>query len=177
MRVLPTIFALRHHRTLALVAALLLFGCGAAQATDIVAFGASNTFGKGVAREQAYPAQLELILRMRGYDVRVSNAGVSGETTGAMLNRLDRAVPNSTSLVILQPGGNDRRQGREAERAGDIAQMRGRLSDRGIKVIMLENGMLRGLPHQADGEHLTPEGYRMLAESIAAQVASVLGKR
>jgi len=41
---------------------------------------------------------------------------------------------------------------------------------------MLENSMLRGLPHQPDGQHLTPEGYRMLATALAGQVESAIGK-
>jgi acyl-CoA thioesterase-1 len=155
---------------LALVGAMLSFG--SADAATIVALGASNTFGKGVARNQAYPAQLEAILRARGYDARVINAGVNGETTGAMLRRLDQVVPKGTSVVILQPGGNDRRKGTEADRAASIAEIQGR----GIRLIMLENNMLHGLPHQPDGQHLTPEGYRLLAESLAAQVASAIGR-
>jgi acyl-CoA thioesterase I len=41
---------------------------------------------------------------------------------------------------------------------------------------MLANSMLHGLPHQPDGQHLTPEGYRMLAESLASQVAGAIGR-
>jgi hypothetical protein len=44
----------------------------------------------------------------------------------------------------------------------------------GIKVVMLPNGMLRGKPHQPDGQHLTLEGYHMLAEELAGQVAGAL---
>jgi acyl-CoA thioesterase-1 len=50
---------------LALFGAILLSGAPADAAT-IVALGASNTYGKGVARNQAYPAQLEAILRAKG---------------------------------------------------------------------------------------------------------------
>ncbi len=89
-----------------------------------------------------------------------------------MLARLDRAVPNGTSAVILQPGGNDRRKG-TPDRTGDI---RSRLAARGIAVIMLDNGMLHGLPHQSDGQHLTPEGYHRLAESLASQVSGAIGR-
>jgi acyl-CoA thioesterase-1 len=64
----------------------------AAEAT-IVALGASHTYGKGVARNETYPAQLEALLRAKGYAVRVINAGVNGDTTAGMLARLDRAVP------------------------------------------------------------------------------------
>jgi lysophospholipase L1-like esterase len=83
-----------------------------------VALGASNTEGKGrggtnmgVPREQAYPAQLERLLRTRGINARVMNAGVAGDTTAGMLARLGSAVPNGTSVLILQPGGNDARHG------------------------------------------------------------------
>jgi len=152
--------------------AVLNFGAVSADAATIVALGASNTYGKGVARNQAYPAQLEAILRAKGSNVRVVNAGINGDTTESMLARLDRAVPNGTSAVILQPGGNDRRKGRP-DRTADIQS---RLSGRGIPVIMLGNSMLRGLPHQPDGQHLTPEGYHMLAESLASQVAGAIGR-
>src|SRR5829696_9240354 len=96
-------------------AALILASFSATHANaasgTIVALGASNTYGKGVARNQAYPEQLEAILRAKGANVRVVNAGINGDTTEGMLQRLDRTVPNGTSAVILQPGGNDRRKG------------------------------------------------------------------
>lgn len=145
---------------------------GAAEATTVVALGASNTFGKGVSRSQSYPAQLETLLRAKGLNIRVINAGVNGDTTGSMLARLDRVVPKGTSVVILQPGGNDRRK----LAADNTPAIQSRLSAMGIKVVMLPNGMLHGLPHQPDGQHLTPEGYHMLAEQLVGQVAAALGK-
>src|SRR5258708_25468671 len=152
--------------------AVLIFGTASADAAPVVALGASNTYGKGVARNQAYPAQLEAILRTRGLNVRVINAGINGDTAEGMLQRLDRAVPNGTSSVILQPGGNDARKG-SPDRTSEIQS---RLSARGIPVIIMPNNALKGLPHQPDGQHLTPEGYRMLAESVASQVAGSIGR-
>jgi acyl-CoA thioesterase-1 len=148
------------------VAALISIGSISANASTIAALGASNTYGKGVARSEAYPAQLQMILRARGSSVRVVNAGINGDTAEPMLQRLDGAVPNGTSAVILQPGGNDRRKG-GSDRTGDIES---RLHARNIPVIMLPNQMLHGLPHQPDGQHLTPVGYHMLAETLASQV-------
>ena len=150
----------------------VLSATGAAHAATIVALGASNTFGKGVSRSQSYPAQLEALLRKRGLNVRVVNAGVNGDTTGGMLARLDRVVPKGTSVVVLQPGGNDRRK----LAADNTPAIQSRLSAMGIKVVMLPNGMLHGLPHQPDGQHLTPEGYHMLAEELVGQVAAALGR-
>jgi len=155
-----------------LLLAIFIVTSAPAGAATIVALGASNTFGKGVARNQAYPAQLEAILRAKGANIRVVNAGINGDTTEGMLQRLGRAVPNGTSAVILQPGGNDRRKG-SPDRTSEIQS---RLSARGIPVIMIPNSMFRGLPHQPDGQHLTPEGYHMLAEQMASQVAGVISR-
>ena len=157
---------------LGLLAAFALLTFSGAQAATVVALGASNTFGKGVSRGQAYPAQLEALLRAKGLNARVVNAGINGDTTGGMLARLNWVVPKGTSVVILQPGGNDRRK-LAPDRTSEIEA---RLAAMGIKVVMLPNGMLRGKPHQPDGQHLTPEGYHMLAEELAGQVAGALGR-
>jgi acyl-CoA thioesterase-1 len=155
----------------ALAILIVTFVSASADAATIVALGASNTYGKGVARNQSYPAQLEAILRAKGANVRVVNAGINGDTTEGMLQRLDRTVPNGTSAVILQPGGNDRKG--SPDRTSEIQS---RLRARGIPVIMIANGTFRGLPHQPDGQHLTPEGYHMLAEQVASQVAGAIGR-
>jgi acyl-CoA thioesterase I len=155
-----------------MLAVLGLLFVSAAQGATVVALGASNTFGKGVSHGQAYPAQLEALLRARGLNARVINAGINGDTTGGMLARLDRVVPKETSVVILQPGGNDRRK-----LAPDkTSEIQARLAAMGIKVVLLPNGMLRGKPHQPDGQHLTPEGYHMLAEELVGEVAGALGR-
>ena len=149
---------------------VLASGSASARAITIVALGASNTYGKGVARSQSYPAQLEAMLRAKGLDVRVINAGVNGDTTGGMLNRLDRAVAPGTRVVILQPGNNDRRKGVAEQVEGNLAAINSRLAARGIKVIMAANSLNSGLPHQADGQHLTAEGYRLLAMALLPEV-------
>src|SRR6185437_14234290 len=98
--------------------ALLLGQAAEAASVNIVALGASNTYGHGRGRtnggvepSQAWPAQLETMLRAKGLDAHVKNAGIPGDTTGGMLARLGTAVPEGTQLVILQPGGNDARRG------------------------------------------------------------------
>ena len=82
-------------------------------------------------------------------------------------------------MVILQPGGNDRRKGIGAQRAGNIAAIVSQLKARGIAVIMLDR-LLAGIPSgqiQPDGQHLTPAGYRAVAARLAPQVAAALGGR
>ena len=89
------------------IASIFLFAVSGAAQTGIVAFGDSNTAGFGVARHEAFPAQLEGMLRAAGDDVRVFNAGVSGDTFVAMLARLDHCVPAGTPVAIVQGGYND----------------------------------------------------------------------
>ena len=142
----------------------------------VVAFGASQTYGKGVSRDEAYPAQLEKLLRLKGYSARVVNSGANGQTTGAMLQRLETSVPPGTTVVIFQPGGNDKRKGLGAERVENIEAIRKILAARGIPVIMMENSVFRNYPRQADGQHLTAAGYHSLAKSLVPKVSALLSQ-
>lgn len=107
----------RRRTFLALLAALCFaIGCGQtaaarAEPVRIVAFGDSLTAGYGLAREDAFPAKLAKALQAKGYDVAITNAGVSGDTTAAGLARLDWSVPQGTEAVILELGANDALRG------------------------------------------------------------------
>jgi acyl-CoA thioesterase-1 len=97
----------------------------------IVALGDSNTAGWGVGQTNAFPSQLNAMLQRRGYNARIANAGVSGDTFGGMLNRLDASVPAGTRLVIVQGGYNDLIRGTPrdviiARMQGILAQLRAR---------------------------------------------------
>jgi acyl-CoA thioesterase-1 len=73
----------------------------------IVALGASGIHGKGVSINEAFPAQLESMLSAAGFNVKVINAGVDGDTTTGMLFRIESVIPERTRITILQPGSND----------------------------------------------------------------------
>jgi acyl-CoA thioesterase-1 len=77
----------------------------------IVALGDSLTSGLGLPQDRAFPAQLEAVLKSRGHDVTVANAGVSGDTAAAGLARFDWALPDDASGVIIELGANDALQG------------------------------------------------------------------
>ncbi len=77
----------------------------------IVAFGDSLTAGYGLSDNESFPAQLEAALKARGKDVSVVNAGVSGDTSNAALQRLDWSLPEDASALIVELGGNDALQG------------------------------------------------------------------
>jgi acyl-CoA thioesterase-1 len=73
----------------------------------IVAVGDSLTAGLGVLETEAYPAQLEKRLRSAGYDWRVVNAGISGETSSGTLSRINWVMKLRPDIVILVTGAND----------------------------------------------------------------------
>jgi acyl-CoA thioesterase-1 len=161
---------------------ILLAGVVVAPAhAQVVAFGASNVAGRGVSRNEAFPAQLEAMLRAKGYPVAVTNAGVSGNGSGQMLARLDQAVPEGTRVVILDVGGgmwNDARMHVPlATDVTNIATMRAKLGARGIAIVDLHSNY--DMPPQliqADGIHLTAAGHRLLASRLTPLVIAALSE-
>lgn len=81
----------------------------------VVVFGDSLVAGHGIGRSQAFPSVLEVALRERGYDVKVVNAGVSGDTTNHGLQRVERVLEEKPDLVILELGINDVFEGRDLQ--------------------------------------------------------------
>jgi acyl-CoA thioesterase-1 len=79
-------------------------GADAGGTKTIVAFGDSLTAGLGVPIEDAYPARLERRLRAEGYNYRVVNAGVSGDTTAGGLRRVDWALRRPPGSSWSLPG-------------------------------------------------------------------------
>jgi acyl-CoA thioesterase I len=77
----------------------------------IVALGDSLTAGYQLPPDAAFPVQLEKALRSRGADVKVINAGVSGDTAAEGLARLDWSLPDNADAVILELGANDALRG------------------------------------------------------------------
>jgi acyl-CoA thioesterase-1 len=157
-----------------IIAAVLLAAAPLqARALNIVAIGASNTTGFGVGEQNAYPAVLERLLRQKGIDAHVTNAGVNGDVTSGMRNRLDAAVPKGTDIVILQPGGNDLRfLGSKQARTTNVAAMVQRLRARGIRVIVYDPDPVPPDFYQWDGIHFNAAAHAKIAATLAAQIAT-----
>ncbi len=82
-----------------------------AKTLHIVAFGDSLTAGYNLDSTADFPSQLEAVLKKAGRDVRITNAGVSGDTTSGGVARFDWAVPQQVDAVILELGANDALRG------------------------------------------------------------------
>ena len=83
----------------------------AASQTVIAVLGDSLVAGFGLAADEALPARLEAALREAGEDVRVINAGVSGDTSAGGLARLDWVLGDSPDIVLVELGSNDSLRG------------------------------------------------------------------
>jgi acyl-CoA thioesterase I len=157
------------------IAAVFALAAAPAQARPltIVAIGASNTSGLGVGEQNAYPAVLERLLRQKGIDAHVANAGVWGDVTTGMRNRLDAAVPKGTDIVILQPGANDLRFfGTKQARTANIAAMVQHLHARGIRVIVYDPDPVPRDFYQWDGIHFNAAAHAKIAATLAAQISA-----
>lgn len=106
-------------------------------ALTLAAVGDSLTAGFGVEEAESYPAQLERRLRKEGHDVRVVNAGVSGETTSGALARLDWLLTLRPDIVILETGANDGLRGLDLKLVrNNIRQIVARLQEQKITVVL-----------------------------------------
>lgn len=90
-----------------------------AQANEVViaALGDSLTQGYGLAVEQGFVAQLQGWLDARGADVRLINAGVSGDTTAGGLARVGWTLTSDVDGMIVALGGNDLLRGLAPDQA------------------------------------------------------------
>jgi len=110
----------------------------------ILAFGDSLLAGYGLADGESYPDRLEQALRARGVNAKIANAGVSGDTTAAGLQRLDFTLKSQAvkpELVIISLGGNDMlRSLPPAQTRQNLEAILKRLQAEKIRVVLL--GML-----------------------------------
>jgi acyl-CoA thioesterase-1 len=163
-------------RVFLLVLATIILASTGRVSAQIVALGSSTVQGAVPANEM-WPAVLEGMLRAKGSQVHVTNAGVWGETTDRTLSRVSSAVPDGTKTVILMVNGyndaNKLPQG-SANAAANIAAIKNQLKARGIKIIDAMGIYISVLkqPGMAvvDRIHLSVEGNKKVASMLAGIV-------
>jgi len=114
-------FSRRCHNAAVLLAVMLITLLSAAaqaqQPIRLLVFGDSLVAGYALPPDAAYPAQLEKALKAKGINITVMNAGVSGDTTAAAASRLDWALADKPTHVIVELGANDMLRGLAPEQA------------------------------------------------------------
>lgn len=121
-----------------IAAALGVAPAAAADAAAVIsALGDSLTAGFGVAVEEAFPALLQARLTRAGYDYRVVNAGVSGDTTAGGLRRVDWVLRAKPEVVIVALGANDGLRGQSPSAMGkNLEAIVARLTAAGARVLL-----------------------------------------
>lgn len=77
----------------------------------VLFFGDSLTAGYGLDPALAFPALVQERIDERGWDYRVVNAGVSGETTSGGLRRINWLLGQEVDVLVLELGANDALRG------------------------------------------------------------------
>jgi acyl-CoA thioesterase-1 len=67
----------------------------------------SLSAGFGLPLEQAFPVLIQEKIDRGGYEYRVVNAGVSGDTSAGGLRRIDWLLRSPVSILVLELGAND----------------------------------------------------------------------
>lgn len=92
-----------------LLSLVLICAWAAARAETVViaALGDSLTQGYGLAEEDGFVPQLQRWLDGQGADIRLINAGVSGDTTAGGAARVGWTLTPEVRAMIVALGGND----------------------------------------------------------------------
>ena len=132
-------------RRLLILIALPLFASllsGNARGNDnptVLIFGDSLSAGYGIDVDQSWAALLQARLESLGYEHRVVNASISGETTEGGAARISGALERfQPALVILELGGNDGLRGFPPERLrGNLVKIVEESTSSGASVVLL----------------------------------------
>lgn len=111
---------------------------GEEDAPLVVFLGDSLSAGLGLAVDAAYPHLVRERLREEGYEIRIVNAGVSGDTTAGGLARVDWLLRQEPDVLVLGLGANDGLRGTElASTEENLRRIIEKAQDAGTEVLLL----------------------------------------
>jgi acyl-CoA thioesterase-1 len=93
---------------MAFIVLLMTAGAYGASPPTVLVFGDSLSAGFGIDVDQSWTALLQTRLQSQGYEHRVVNASISGDTTEGGAARIGPTIETfEPALIILELGGND----------------------------------------------------------------------
>jgi acyl-CoA thioesterase-1 len=175
---------------------LLAATAAAARPLTIVAFGDSATSGWLVAPQDAYPAQLQAVLRKKSYDVVVKNEGIPGDTTAGALKRFDAAIGPDTAIAIVELGTNDLRlHVPPARMRANLSEILRTLRKRHVEAMLVGLGSLdlaavaraNGVPYAQwklpagkyrarDHAHFNAQGYAIVIARMLPEIEAMIAR-
>jgi acyl-CoA thioesterase-1 len=126
-------------RFLAFVLLLAALDAPGAEPPTILVFGDSLSAGYGIDVDQSWTRLLQARLEDQGYEHRVVNASISGETTEGGAARIASALSDfEPAMIILELGGNDGLRGFPPERMeANLDRIISASKDSGAAVVLL----------------------------------------
>ena len=137
MRIAPRPSQTRRQWLAGAAASVVATPAFARAAPVVTLLGDSITAGYGLPAAAALPARLQAALGKLGAPATVRGAGVSGDTSGDGLARVDFSVRGDTALCVVALGGNDLLQGLDpATTKSNLEAIVRRLRTRRIPVVL-----------------------------------------
>lgn len=111
----------------------------ASTAPTVLVFGDSLSAGYGIEVDQSWATLLQARLEQQGYEHRVVNASIGGDTTESGAARIAQAIASfAPELIILELGGNDGLRGiPPATMRDNLRRIISTSTDSGAAVVML----------------------------------------
>lgn len=148
-----------------LAATIITAGLAEAEPVVIAALGDSLTQGYGLAPDQGFVPQLQRWLEAQGADVRLINAGVSGDTTQGGLARIGWTLTYDVQGVIVALGANDMLRGIDPATAKrNLAGIIQTAQDAGVQVLLV--GFSAPLNYGPEYKTAFDAAYPALAEQF-----------
>ena len=125
-----------------LLTLLLILGAGTAigaNSPTVLVLGDSLSAGYGIDVDQSWTALLQSRLQAEGYEHRVVNASITGETTEGGVSRIGSALAEfAPEVVVIALGGNDGLRGFPPERIkANLGKIIDAAADEGAAVVLL----------------------------------------
>lgn len=150
----------------------VIAAAASAQPVVIAALGDSLTQGYGLIEENGFVPQMRRWLAGQGAEVRLINAGVSGDTTAGGAARVDWTLTDDVEGMIVALGGNDLLRGIDPEVArANLREILEVAQDRQVSVLLvgMEAPGNYGADYKAAFDAIYPE---LAAEFDALHVES-----
>jgi acyl-CoA thioesterase-1 len=161
-------FSLRYKLLLTLIFLTnLSAGVARADTTVIAMLGDSLTHGYGLPADEGLVGQLQTWVDAEGADIRLINAGVSGDTTAGGRARLDWTLTPEVNAVIVELGGNDMMRGLPPQDSlNNLTEILATLKARGLPTLLV------GLPASSNFGAEYRSEFDAIYPDLAAQFDS-----
>jgi acyl-CoA thioesterase-1 len=121
-----------------ILSVFLVCGVAFGKPATLLVLGDSLTAGYGLNATESFPVKLETALQAKFPGLKILNGGVSGDTASAGLARLDWALTDEVTGLIVELGANDALRGLDVEQTeAALDQILAKAKAKNLPVLLL----------------------------------------